>query len=297
MVIGFLVEDRAALLACALTGNSFYSPSRVHLFAEIEVNSLQRFRGLLELSSASLTTFEHETSKSFSSVRTISVRDVDAWITPEMLPSLLFLPLLAPFPNVKDFRIDGLTLPGCVRAEALPMVSTAPLSVGRRVNVEVGDSGVSRGVPSGESFSGSRDFPSGQDLSNASLEGLILGNCQVPSLGWFLHYVSYFPDLKSLALIDFTWGSVGGEDAGQGPTFWRPQRLSELTLKNQCTSPVACAPSTLFESFSGSLRILQLTHIDMFLSVGQSTALVFRNQCLVLTKSGFHRYQRGFYLP
>jgi hypothetical protein len=301
MVIGFLAEDRASLLACALAGTSLYSPTRAHLFAEIEVNSLQRFQELLELSSASLMTFEHETLNSFSSVRTISIRDVATWITPEVLPTLLFLPLLAPFQNVKVFRIDSLTLPCCIEARALPTVLAPPLGIGPRVKVGAGGLGASRGVPTSESFSDSRDFLSGQDRSTASLEALILGNCQVPSLGWFLHYVSYFPNLKSLSLIDFTWGSVDGKDVSQAPTVWHPQptvrpsgRLRELTLNSQYTPLVACVPSILFETFSGSLRILRLAHIDMFQSVGQSIALVSEDQTLPLTKPGFHRCQRGF---
>jgi len=49
MIIGFLAEDRASLLTCLIAGNSFCSPDRAHLFADIEVNSLQRFQGLLAL--------------------------------------------------------------------------------------------------------------------------------------------------------------------------------------------------------------------------------------------------------
>lgn len=267
MIIGFLVEDRAALLACALAGNSFYSSSRAHLFAEIEVNSLQRLQGLLELSFA---TSEPESLKPFSSVRTISVLDVDAWVTPEILPRLLFLPLLGPFPNIREFRIDNLTLTGCTGAEAL-QIASAPSDIGSCVGIGI-KVGAFRGVPTDESPSDSWDFPSKQELSTARVEALILGSCQVPSLGWFLRYLSHFPDLKSISLIDFTWGSVSGEDANRCPAFQCPQRipkrLSELTLKNQFIPLVTCTPNLLFDSLSGSVRTLRLMHIEMFLCVG-----------------------------
>ena len=284
MVIGFLVRDRPSLLACSLTGSGFCPPSRAHLFAEIEVNSLQRFQGLLELSSASLTTFKHESFKSFSSVQVISIRDADAWVTPEILPSLLFLPLLAPFPNVKDFRICGLTLPpDYIGAEGW----SVPLSVGPRVGIEAGRRfGVSRGISTNERFADPRDLSS----PTASVEALSLGNCRAPSLEWFLRYVSYFPDLKSLSLIDFTWGSVGGVDFIHGPlcqprqpTLQPPRGLSELALKIEDDRLVACAPRLLFESLSGSLKTLRLAHIDSFLSVGQFTALVLGT--LLLTRN------------
>jgi hypothetical protein len=268
-IIGFLVEDRASLLTCSLAGSSFYSPSRTHLFAAIEVNSLQRFRRLLELSTTSLATFDHESLKAFSSVHTISVRDVDAWITPEILPSLLFLPLLAPFPHVKDFRIDNLTLPGPIGEEALSVFPTSSLHVGRRVGFEAGwRVGTAHGDSTNEPLASSLES------SATSLRALGLGNCQVPSLRWLLRYISYFPHLESLSLIDFTWQSVDEEGADQGPilqcrpTPRRSIRLSELTLEVQYTPPVASPPRLLFESLSGSLGVLRLTHIDMFLSVG-----------------------------
>lgn len=288
MIIGFLVQDRPSLLACSLAGSGLYSPSRVHLFAEIEVNSLRRFQGLLELSTTSLTTFDHESFKPFSSVRTISVWDVDAWITPDILPSLLFLPLLAPFPNVKDLRIDNLTLHDFIGEETLPVMSTGPFhSMGPRVGTEAGRSfGISRGIPANESFADSGNFLSSKERSAASLETLSLGNCRAPSLGWFLRYVSYFPDLKSLSLINFTWGSVGGVDVHQSPPSQPTSRgLSELALKIQYTPPVICAPSLLFKSLSQSLRILRLVHIDLFLSVGQLIAIVLENRRLSLTLS------------
>jgi len=275
MIIGFLIEDRASLLTCSLAGNSFCSPSRVHLFADIEVNSLQRFQRLLELSATSLTTFDHESLKAFSSVRTISVQDVDAWITPEILPSLLFLPLLAPFPRVKDFRIDSLTLPGHIGEETLPTFPTSSLHTGRRVGVEVAwRFGTTHGVPANEPLTDLPNFPASPDSSVVSLRALGLRNCQVPSLRWLLRYVSYFPFLEFLSLTDFTWRSVDGEDADQSPILQcrpTPQRsigLSELTLEVQYTPLVASSPRLLFESLSGSLRVLRLTHVDMFLSVG-----------------------------
>lgn len=285
MIIGFLVQDRPSLLACALAGSNFYSPSRALLFAEIEVNSLQRFQGLLELSSTPLTTPNRESFKPFSSVRTISVRDVDAWITPEILPRLLFLPLLAPFPDVKDFRINSLTLPGFIGAESSPAASAVPLHTGPHVGIEVGRwFGISRGIPANEMFTNSRDFPSPEEWPTGSLEALSLGNCRAPSLGWFLRYLSNFPDLKSLSLIDFTWGSLGGADVDQStfpqclqPTLQSPGGLSELTLKIQQTPFVACVPSLLFKYLSGSLRILRLVHIDAFLAVGQFTVHVLEN--------------------
>lgn len=270
MIIGFLIEDRAALLACALAGNSFYSPSRAHLFVEIEVNSLQRFRGLLELS---LKTLGPESLKPFPSVRRISVLDADTWVTPETLPNLLFLPLLAPFPNIREFRIDNLTLTGCTGAETLPIAST-PSDIGSCVGIGI-EVGAFRGVPTDGSPSDSWDFPTAQLLSTARVEALILGNCRVPSLGWFLRYISHFPDLKSISLIDFTWGSVGGEDANRCPPAFQcpqrvpkpPKRLSELTLKNQSIPLATCAPNLLFDSLSGSVRTLRLMHIEMFLCV------------------------------
>ena len=286
MVIGFLAHDRPSLLACSLAGSSFYPPSRAHLFAEIEVGSLQRFQGLLELSSDSLATFNHESFKPFSSVRTISVQGADGWIRPELLPSLLFLPLLAPFPNVKDFRIDSLTLPGYIEAEgSLMAMSKDPVHTWPSVGSEVGRRfGISRGIPTNESIADPRDFPSTRERQAACLEALSLGNCRAPSLRWFLRYLSSFPDLKSLSLIDFTWGSVMGGDVDQCPSsqlsqprLLPPRGLSELTLKIQYASLVACAPSLLFESLSRSLRILRLVHIDLFLSVGQLTALKFEN--------------------
>ena len=275
MIIGFLIEDRASLLTCSLAGNSFCSPSRAHLFADIEVNSLQRFQRLLELSTTSLTTFDHEPLKAFSSVRAISVRDVDAWITPEILPSLLFLPLLAQFPHVKDFRIDSLTLPGHIGEETLPTFQTSSLHTGRHVGVEVGGRfGASYEVPINGRLVDSPNFPASPESSVANLRALGLRNCQVPSLRWLLRYISYFPYLESLSLTDFTWRSVHGEDADQGPilqcrpTPRRSIRLSELTLEVQYTPLVASPPRLLFETLSGSLRVLRLTHIDMFLSVG-----------------------------
>jgi hypothetical protein len=273
MIIGFLVEDRASLLACSLAGNSFYSPSRAHLFAEIEVDSIPRFRGLLELSTTSPTILDDASLKPFSSVRTISVRDADVWITPEILPSLLSLPFLPQFTNVRDFRIDGLTL----LAEVPPMESIPPRS-GPRVGTNVGQWGLGafRGVPAEESIADSLDFPSQHGSSTASLGTLSLENCRVPSLGWFLRYVSRFPHLKSLSLIDFSWQSVDGTDPDRGPTFRCPQAtpqqqrgMLELTLKSQYNPLIACAPRLLFESLPRRLRILRLMHIDAFLSVGQ----------------------------
>jgi len=128
MNIGFLAEDRASILTCLLAGNGFCSPDRAHLFADIEVNRLQRFQGLLEFSTTSLTTFDCESFKAFSSVRTISVRDADVRITPEILPRLLFLPSLAPFPHVKDFRINNFI--GTTGVGDLPMSPMPPLHVG-----------------------------------------------------------------------------------------------------------------------------------------------------------------------
>ena len=273
MIIGFLIEDRASLLACSLAGNSFCSPSRAHLFSDIEVNSLRRFQGLLELSTTSLTTSDHDPLKSFSSVRTISVRDVDAWITPEILPSLLFLPLLAPFPHVKNFRIDSLTLPGHIKEETLPFPTSS--HAGQGVGVEVGwRFGAAHGVPTNEPLADPPTFPAPPESSVASLKVLGLRNFQAPSLRWLLRYISYFPYLESLSLIDFTWRSVDGEDADLSPilqcrlTPRRSIRLSELTLEVQYAPLVASPPRLLFESLSESLRILRLTHIDMFLSVG-----------------------------
>lgn len=275
MIIGFLIEDRASLLTCSLAGNSFCSPSRVHLFADIEVNSLQRFQGLLELSTTSLATFDHESLKAFSSVRTISVQDVDAWITPEILPSLLFLPLLAPFPRVNDFRIDSLTLPGHIGAETLPAFPTSSLHLGRRVGIEMGRRfGTAHGVPVNEPLADLPNFPASPDSSVVSLRALGLRNCQVPSLRWLLRYISHFPYLQSLSLTDFVWRSIDGEDADQSPilqcrpTPRRPIGLSELTLEVQYTPLVASPPRLLLESLSGSLKVLRLTHIDTFLSVG-----------------------------
>lgn len=272
MIIGFLTEDRASLLTCSLAGNSFCSPSRAHLFADIEVNSLQRFRGLLELSTTSLTTFDDEPLKAFSSVRTISVQDVDAWITPEILPSLLFLPLLAPFPHAKDFRIDGLTLPSHIGGVAFP---TFPSHAGRPVGVEVGwRCSTAHGVPTDEPPANSPNFPASPESSVVSLRALSLRNCQVPSLRWLLRYISYFPYLESLSLVDLTWRSVDGEDADRCPIFQclptpqRSIRLSELSLGVQYTPFAASPPRLLFESLSGSLRVLRLAHIDAFLSVG-----------------------------
>lgn len=289
MIIGFLVEDRASLLTCSLAGNSFYSPSRAHLFAEIEVNSLPRFRGLLELSTTSPTIFDDASLQPFSFVRTISVRDADAWITPEILPSLLSLPFLPQFTNIRDFRIDGLTL----LAEVTPMESILPRS-GPRVGIDVGRGfGAFRGVPAEESIADSLDFLSRHGSSTASLGALSLENCRVPSLGWFLRYVSRFPNLKSLSLIDFTWQSVDGTDTDQGPAFRCPQAtpqqqrgMLELTLKNQYNPLIACAPRLLFESLSRRLRILQMMHIDAFLSVGQSTVFVSENGRQALTRIG-----------
>jgi len=270
IIIGFLAEDRASLLTCSLVGNRFRSPTRTHLFSNIEVNSRQRFQGLLELSTTSIT--------AFSSVRTISVREVDAWVIPEILPSLLSLPLLAPFPHVEDFRIDGLTLPGHIREEALTMLATPLLHMGERVGVEEGRrSDTSQGIVSStnESLAGSPDLLASPKLSTASLKALSLRNCQVPSLRWFLRYASNFPDLESLSLIDLAWRSVGGEDADQSfisrccPVPRPSNGLSELTLETQDTPLVASSPRLLFESLSGSLRILRLMHIDTFLTVGQ----------------------------
>ncbi|KAF9648123.1 hypothetical protein BDM02DRAFT_2353428 [Thelephora ganbajun] len=276
MIIGFLIEDRASLLACSLAGNSFCSPSRAHLFADIEVNNLQRFRGLLELSTTSLTNFDRESPKASSSVRTISVRDVDMWISPEILPSLLFLPLLEPFPRVRDFGIDSLTLPGHTGAETLSMLPVPSLRAGPHAEVGRGFD-ASRGVLIGGSLADSLDFPTSLEFSTASLKTLNLRNCQAPSLRWLLRYISYFPDLESLSLIDFTWRSIGGEDANESPIFQYPptppqsRGLSELTLEVQFAPLVPSAPRLLFESLSGGLRILRLMHIDMFLSVCQST--------------------------
>lgn len=292
MIIQFLAQDRSSLLACSLAGSSFYSPSRAHLFAGIEVNSLQRFQGLLELSYASLTTFDHESFKSFSSVRTISVWDVEGWVTPETLPSLLFLPSLAPFPNVKNFRIDNLVLPSYVGAEASSMVSVVP-HTGPCIGIE--DRlrfGTSRGIATNELFADPRDFLSPNQRPTASLEALSLGNCRVSSLGWFLRYTSCFPDLKSLSLINFTWGSAGGADVDRGPSFQCPQPilqpprgLSELTLEIEYTPVVACAPSLLFKSLSESLRVLRLGYIDMFISVRQLNLLIFETGRLLLTQA------------
>jgi len=281
MIIGFLVEDRSSLLACSLVGSSFCSPSRAHLFANIEVNSLQRFRGLLKLSTASQTTFDHESLKMFSWVHTISFRDVDTWVTPEILPSLLFLPLLAPFPRIKDFRIDNLALPGHVEEGTLPMLPTLKVGGGWRF-------GVVGGVSADEPLADSPNFPTSPEPPVANLKALSLRNCQVPSVRWLLHYVSYFPCLECLSLVDFTWRSIGEEDTGQNLRLQcrpgTPRRLlglSELTLEVQCTpSP----PRVLLESFSGSLRILRLTHIDMFLSVGQSSVF-FWARGLTLTRT------------
>ena len=289
MIIGFLVEDRASLLMCSLAGNSFCSPSRAHLFADIEVDSLQRFQGLLELSTTSITTFDHESLKAFSSVRTISVREVDAWITPEILPSLLFLPLLGLFPRVKDFRIDGLTLPGHIGAENLPTLPTPPLHVGRRVKANKArwSFDTADGVPANDPPA---DSPS--ESSIASLKALSFRNCQVPSLRWLLRYVSHFPYLEYLSLTDLTWRSIGGEDRDQGPVLQcrpaprRSKGLSELTLEVQYTPLIASAPRLLLESLSESLRRLRLMHIDMFLSVGQLTAL-FWTVRVALTQTRF----------
>lgn len=301
LIVGFLARDRPSLLACSLAGSGFYPPSRAHLFAEIEVDSLQRFQGLFELSSSSVATFNHESFKPFSSVRTVSVQGADAWITPELLPSLLLLPLLAPFPNVKDFRIDSLSLPGYIEMEGSPVMSTVSPAhaAGPRVGSEVGRGfGVSRGTWTNESFADPRE-----ERPAANLEALCLGNFRAPSLWWFLRYLSSFPDLKSLSLIDFTWGSVEGGDVDRCPPgklsqpgLLPPRGLSELSLKIQYASLVACAPSLLFESLSGSLRILRLVHIDLFLSVGQLTALESENfGKLIFTKP--HRHRRGIDSP
>ena len=282
MIIGFLIEDRAALLMCSLTGNSFCSPSRAHLFADIEINSLQRFQGLLELSATSLTTFDHESLKTFSSVRTISVRNADAWVTPGILSSLLFLPLLEPFPHVKDFRIDSLTFPDYPGVETFPVLPTPPLYVGRHVEGEVGRRfGVPhRGAPTTESFAGSPNSPALPEFSITNLKTLSLSNCQAPSLRWLLRYVSYFQDLESLSLTDFTWRSTDGENTDQSPIlqcsiFRQSRGIPQLTLEVNSTPPVASAPRLLFESLSGGLRILRLMHIDMILSLGQLTVYVF----------------------
>ena len=272
MIIGFLAEDRASLLSCSLVGNSFCSPSRVHLFVDIEVNSLQRFQRLLELSTTSLTTFDHESLKAFSSVRTISVRDAGAWITPEALPGLLFLPLNAPFPHVKDFRIDNLNF----REETMPTFPTPPLHVEQRAKAKLEwGFGAAYGASANEPPADSPNFPAPSELSVVSLRTLSLRNCQVPNLRWLQRYVSYFPYLESLSLIDFTWRSVDREGADQGPTLQcrsssrRSMGLSELTLEVQNTPPIAPPPRLLFESLSGSLRILRLVYVDIFLFVGE----------------------------
>lgn len=259
MIIGFLVEDRASLLTCALAGNSFYCPSRSYLFAEIEVNSLQRFQTLLDLSATSLTIFEHDSIKPFSFIRTILLRDVDAWITQEVLPSLLFLPLLAPFPNVKELRIDDLTIHDHVEAETL---LTSLLCMGPQA---------SGGVPVNEPFAEPRGFP-----SPTSLKALSLRNCHFPTFGWFLRYVSHFTALLDMSLTDFTWGSLGAEGTeSRSPAFQYPRQtlqlptgLSKLTLKNQYTPLSACAPRQLFESLFGNLTTLRMMHMDIFHSVG-----------------------------
>ena len=288
MIVGFLVEDRSSLLACSLVGSSLCSPSRTHLFADIEVDSLQRFQGLLELSTTSLTTFDHESLKAFCSVHTISLRDVDAWVTPELLPSLIFLPLLAPFPRVKDFRIDKLALPGHVEGKTLPMLPILP-HVKHHVEVEGGwGSGAARAVSTDRPFADSPNFKASSEPPGASLKALRLRDCQVSSIRWLVRYISYFPNLKSLSLVDFTWRSVDEEDAGQNivlecrPTPRRSMGLSELTLEVQCTPLVASPPRVLFESFSRSLRILRLTHIDMLLSVGQFSVFFWARE-LTLT--------------
>ena len=264
-IVGFLVEDRATLLTCSLAGNRFYYPSRTHLFAEIEISSLQRFQGLLQLSTTSLGTSDLESLKTFSSVRTISLRDVDAWITPEYLPSLLFLPLLAPFSRVESFRIDGLTLPD-IGVETLPMPQMLPLRTGGCIGVEMGPRlGIAAGVSIKGPFADRPNIPTASGLSAVSLRALTLGNCEAPSLRWLPRYVSYFPCLESLSLVDFMWRSIDREDAEQSLAL----QLSELTLEVQCTPFVASPPRLLFESLFGSLKILRLMHIDTFLSVGQ----------------------------
>ena len=255
MIVSFLVKDRATLLACSLAGNEFYYSSRTHLFAEVEIDSLERLQGLLRLSTAPPGTFDHESLTAFSSVRTISLRDVDTWVTPENLPNLLFLPMLAPFPRIENFRIDGLTLPSDVSgAEAFPKPPTPHFRVGG-------------GIPSNGPLADPPNFPKPSGLSAATLKALTLGNCQAPTLRWLPRYVSCFPCLRSLSLVDFVWLPVDGEDAEQSSTL----QLSELTLEVQCTPFVASPPKQLFESSFGSLKILRLMHVDTFLSVGQLT--------------------------
>lgn len=256
MIVSFLVEDRATLLTCSLAGNEFYYSSRTHLFAKLEINSMRRLQGLLQLSTASLGTFDRESSTAFSSVRTISLRDVDTWVTLENLPSVLFLPMLAPFPRIENFRIDSLTLPGVIGAEAFPMPPMPPVRVGFSAGTR---------IPLNGQLAGSPNFPKPSGLSAAAtLKALTLGNCQAPSLRWLSRYVSCFPCLGSLSLVDFVWRSVDGEDAEQSPI----SQLSELTLEVQCTPFVASPPKLLFESSFGSLKVLRLMHIDTFLSVG-----------------------------
>lgn len=124
MITGFFVEDRASLLTCPLTGNSFCSLSGVYFFADVEVNSLQRFQRLLEFSTTSLTIFDHESLKAFSLVRTILVRDVGAWITPEVLPSLLF-----PFPCWHHSHMTMISESRARRVEArrVPSMNRLPI--------------------------------------------------------------------------------------------------------------------------------------------------------------------------